>query len=186
MEFKNEFNWDTIIALSVSIVSIVFTYVQVRIQRTHNKKTVKPIGKIRIGDYENNIFVKLENSGVGPLIIKQILTKNKTLLTTKSFIEILPSELQNRIVWTNFTGSYEGRTIIPGQSLELIVWTINDSYKKMQNADDRIAQDRNDLRKALKDVCISISYTDIYEEEEFKEELSNAEFNSWYGRHENK
>ncbi|MCZ2472470.1 hypothetical protein G9H62_06445 [Aquirufa ecclesiirivi] len=182
IEFKNELNWDTIIALSVSIVSIVFTYIQVRIQRTHNKKTVKPIGRIRIGDYQNNIFVKVENNGVGPLIIKQILIKRDTLQTTKSLIDILPNDLTKRITWTNFTGSYEGRTIIPGQSLELIVWTINSSYEGKSN--DIIENDRNDLRKALKEISVSVTYTDIYEKEEFMHDLSREEFSSWYGRHE--
>jgi len=186
MEFKNELNWDTLIALVVLIVSILFTYVQVRIQRTHNKKTVKPIGRIRIGDYQSNIFVKLENSGIGPLIVKQILIKTQTLQTTTSFIDILPSELTKRITWTNFTGSYEGRTILPGQSLELIVWTINDSYKRIENEADReakINKDRDDLRKALMEVSVSTTYTDIYEKDEFIEELGHEEFNSWYGRH---
>jgi hypothetical protein len=185
MEFKNELNWDTIIALSVSIASIVFTYIQLRIQRTHNKKTVKPIGRIIIGDYENQIFVKLENSGVGPLIIKEILTKNKKIQTTNSFISILPDDLKRRITWTNFTGDYQGRTIIPGQSLELVVWTINQSYEKTASGDERIFKDRNDLRKALKDICVSVNYTDIYENEEFTHELNNEKFNACYGRHEN-
>ena len=190
VEFENKINWEGIIALCalvVSVVSIVFTIIQVQLQRTHNKKTVKPIGRIRIGDYQSNIYVKIENSGVGPLIVRQILIKNKTLETKKSFIDILPADLTKRVVWTNFTGSYEGRTIIPGQSLELIVWTINDSYKKIADENERetkINQDRSDLRKALKDVSVSVIYTDIYEREEFKHELTNDEFKDWYGRHE--
>jgi hypothetical protein len=185
VDFKNEINWEGIIALCalfVSVVSIVFTIIQVQLQRIHNKKTVKPIGRIRIGDYQNNIFVKVENNGVGPLIIKQILIKNNTLQTTKSLIDILPADLTKRITWTNFTGSYEGRTIIPGQSLELIVWTINGSYEG--KTQDVIEKDRNDLRKALKDISVSVSYTDIYEKDDFKYELSSDEFSSWYGRHE--
>lgn len=190
IEFDNKINWDGIIALCalcVSIVSIVFTVIQLKIQRTHNKKTVKPIGRIKMGDYQNNIFVKIENNGVGPLIVRQVLIKNKTLQTTKSFIDILPADLTKRITWTNFTGSYESRTIIPGQSLELIVWTINDSYKKIDSETEReakIDQDRSELRKALKDVSVSLSYTDIYEKEEFRHELTSQEFNDWYGRHE--
>ena len=185
LDFKNEINWEGIIALCalvVSVVSIVFAIIQVQLQRIHNKKTVKPIGRIRIGDYQNNIFVKVENNGVGPLIIKQILIKSKTLQTTKSLIDILPADLTKRITWANFTGSYEGRTIIPGQSLELIVWTINSSYKG--KAKDVIDKDRNDLRKALKAISVSVTYTDIYEKEDFKHEISSDEFNSWYGRHE--
>ncbi|MCW4017008.1 MAG: hypothetical protein NWF06_11615 [Candidatus Bathyarchaeota archaeon] len=189
IEFENKINWEGIIALCafvVSIVSIVFTIIQVQLQRTHNKKTVKPIGRIRIGDYQNNIYVKIENNGVGPLIVRQIQIKREKLQTTESFIDILPADLTKRITWTNFTGSYEGRTIIPGQSLELIVWTINDSYKKITDELERetiINQDRSDLRKSLKKVSVSITYTDIYEKEEFKQELTNKEFNDWYGRH---
>lgn len=187
IDFKNEINWEGIIALCalvVSVVSIVFTVIQVRLQRIHNKKTVKPIGRIRIGDYQSNIFVKIENNGIGPLIIKQILIKSKVLQTTKSLIDILPTDLTKRITWTNFTGSYEGRTIIPGQSLELIVWTINSSYDG--KSQDVIEKDRSDLRKALKDISVSVCYTDIYEKENFKHELTTEDFSSWYGRHEDK
>jgi len=182
IEFKNELNWDTIIALFVAIISIRFTYVQVNTQRIHNKKTVKPIGHIRIGDYEDNIFVKVENHGVGPLIVKNILIKRKKLQTTNSLIDILQTEITKNIIWTNFTESYEGRTILPGQSLELIVWTINSSYINKPTED--IEKDRNNLRKALKEISVSITYTDIYEEEDFLKELSNDDFSSWYGRHE--
>lgn len=185
IELLNEINWDRIIplcALVISIVSIIFTIIQVQLQRIHNKKTVKPIGRIRIGDYQDHIFIKIENNGLGPLIIKQILTKNKFKNTTESFIDILPQELTIRIPWTNFTGAYEGRTIIPGQSLELIVWRINGSYDG--KAQEVIDKDRSDLRKALQDISISVTYTDVYEVEEFKHELTNEKFNYWYGRHE--
>jgi hypothetical protein len=44
---------------------------QINVQRTDNGKTVKPIGQIQIDNYENEIFVRLENSKVGSMIKNQ-------------------------------------------------------------------------------------------------------------------
>jgi hypothetical protein len=170
-----------IYSFCLSIIAIGFTAFQAITQRIHNKKTVKPIGRIRIGDYEDNIFVRIENSGVGPLIIKKVSIQNGKLHTTRSLIDILPADLTKRIDWTNFTKEYEGRAIIPGQALELIVWTINSSYENKSS--DVIEKDRRDLRKALKELSISMIYTDIYEEKNFEHEQKNDYFRDCYGRH---
>ena len=79
-----------------------------------------------------------------------------------------------RITWTNFTGDYEGRTILPGHKLELIVWSINESYHKLPQ--ERIELDRNELREALCDASVTLTYTDIYEEKEFKYEHGTDKF----------
>src|SRR5687767_15321466 len=63
-------------ALFVSLLSIVLTLVTLKIQRTHNFKSVTPVASILIGDYEDLIEVKLRNSGVGPLIIKKVLVSD--------------------------------------------------------------------------------------------------------------
>lgn len=62
-----------ILALVTSISAVIFTWLGLKIQRTHNFKSVRPIGKIRIGDYESNIFIRIDNYGTGPLIIKHIV-----------------------------------------------------------------------------------------------------------------
>ena len=62
--------WTAIAALFVSLLSIILTSLNLWMQRTHNRKAVLPIGHITVGDYENDIFVRLRNDGVGPLLIE--------------------------------------------------------------------------------------------------------------------
>lgn len=182
-QIENTKNWEVIIAcgaLIVSVASVIFTWRQLKMQREHNLKSIKPIGRICIGDYENKIYVAIENCGIGPMIINEILTKNSIHQTKEKFIDILSEELADRIVWTDFTGRYPGRSILPGAMLNLLVWTPNDSYKDKQES---IEIDKKDLRNELKDVKLFVSYKDIYESTTYKTEL---DFNDWFGRHESK
>jgi hypothetical protein len=162
-------------ALIVSILSVIFTWFTLKYQRLHNYKTVRPIGIIVAGDYENKIFIRLDNSGIGPLIIKKVVVKNKTL-EASTVIDIIPTDLSKRIVWTDFAAALEQKTIPAGQQLNLIVWTPN-NYQDDNHG--RISQDRTDLRRALKDVTVTLSYTDVYERNVFKDERSL----DWFGRH---
>ncbi|EJL63951.1 hypothetical protein [Flavobacterium sp. CF136] len=174
-------NWEAIIAtgaLIISLVSVIFTWQQLKIQRVHNLKSIKPIGRIRIGDYENKIYVAVENSGIGPMILNEILAKNNSREAKEKFIDILSKELTDRVVWTDFTGRYPERSILPGSMLNLLVWTPNDSY---DNKPEAIEIDKKDLRNELKDIKLIVTYTDIYESTTYKTEL---EFKEWFGRHE--
>lgn len=40
-------------------------------QRTHNKKSVLPLGFISLANYEDLLRIKIINTGIGPLIIKK-------------------------------------------------------------------------------------------------------------------
>ena len=166
------------LALIVSIVSIVFTAIQVNIQKTHYKNLVKPISKIGLGDYENHIFLKISNNGLGPLIVKKITVKNKYLTTESSFIDILPKEFAKSTHWENYTTKYEGRVLRQGQYLELISW--KQSIAEEYHSPKKVKEQRDALRSCLKDVSIDIKYTDIYGKEEFSEYLS---LNEWFSRY---
>ena len=56
-------------ALLVSSVSIILAIFNMTTQRTHNRKSLMPIAHVRLGDYENRIFVQLHNDGIGPMLI---------------------------------------------------------------------------------------------------------------------
>ena len=40
--------------------------------KEQNKNSVRPILNVSVGDYEDNIYVRLHNNGVGPAIITRI------------------------------------------------------------------------------------------------------------------
>lgn len=132
-----------IAAIIISIVSIIFTFWQIRLQRTHNKKSVKPIGQIVIGDYDNEIFVKLENSGIGPMIVTKSDFKKGNVLK-KSLIDLMP----NDIIYADFIKFVENKTIRQSQSINLLKVSFSN------NANNYITKYR--IKKELQDIFIEI------------------------------
>lgn len=57
-----------ILAIAASTVSILIAIMNMRWQRIHYRKTLMPIGSISMGDYEDNIFVRLRNEYLGTSI----------------------------------------------------------------------------------------------------------------------
>jgi hypothetical protein len=60
-------------ALFVSSVSIILAIFNMTTQRTHNRKSLMPIAHVRLGDYENRLFVQLHNDGIGPMLIDHMV-----------------------------------------------------------------------------------------------------------------
>lgn len=163
-------------AFLVSIASLCFTSRELKLQRQHNYKAVKPIGNIVVGDYENKIFIRIDNDGIGPLIIKKLTVKNQER-TKDTIIDIIPAEISKRIQWSDFATSLEKKAIPAGQKLNILVWEINDTYKHL--GQEKIIKDRTDLRDVLKDITMTLDYTDVYEVKKYQIEQSL----NWFGRH---
>jgi hypothetical protein len=164
----------SICALAVSIVSVVFTWLSLKYQREHNYKSVKPIGIIDIMDYESNLSVKITNCGVGPLIIKRVNVVNGTINCT-NLVDLMPESMfAGRLVWTSFARDLEKHVIPNGQSIDLILWKPDKDWTPEINNDDR-----QKIRKALKDACVTLDYLDIYELNSYSVTLKLE----WFGRH---
>ena len=55
--------------LIVSILALVLTFYQLRLQRIHNEKSLKPLPQIDLLDKDGLLYVRVQNNGVGPMII---------------------------------------------------------------------------------------------------------------------
>jgi hypothetical protein len=62
--------WDATVLISV--LALVGLYCQVYLQRTHNEKSLKPLGQIDFRDRQNQLFVRISNNGIGPLIVDRL------------------------------------------------------------------------------------------------------------------
>jgi hypothetical protein len=158
----------------ISVVAIIFTYIGLSIQRKHNHKSLKPIGKIRSFNYENNISLRIDNYGTGPLIIKSIFVNGEDIGSEKGIIDYIPNKFADSLGWRNYTGSYPGRAIPPNENLELLAWSPT-NYKK--NETKKMESDKKKLRKILKDMTVKVVYMGIYENEIFTDEMKLT----WYG-----
>ena len=165
-------------AIIISIIAVIFTAWSLKVQRKHNIKSIRPIGKIRIGDYESNIYIRIDNSGIGPLILLKIFLNGNEIPVDKMLLDSIPLGRRNNIRWKNYTGNYKNRTIPIGENLELIRWTPESDFQKNP---EEIETTKNNIRDTFQNWNLKIEYTDIYESETYTDELNL----SWFGRNNN-
>jgi len=166
-------NLIAVLALVTSIVSILYTAKSLKIQREHNFKSVKPIAHIDLGDYETDIYIKITNNGIGPLIIKNVQITNGTI-SSENLIDILPENIRLNTLWNTFSAKIITQSIRVDNHLFLL-------QKKFPN-DNSISPEqeslRTELREALKHIIIKIEYTDIYEVNKY---ITTKDL-AWFGR----
>ena len=152
------------------VIALVFAAISLRVQRKHNRLSVKPIAIISAADYKDRISVYLQNQGTGPLIIKKLLFTDEDNGTSSSLIEFFGAEFSN-VVWRTFTGNIDGWAILPGEHKTLIE-LVGDPL------DDNFAASRNRVRKVLAPVKVKVHYQDIYE----KDMPVKTRTLDWFGR----
>ena len=145
-----------IAALFVSFLSIVLTTVSLWMQRTHNRKSFLPIGYIAVGDYEDDILVRLRNDGNGPLIVESMTvfpTGNQD--EHKSSIIAFMPDLPGDYAWTTFVSDIKGSAISPAGHITLIELKGDPGEKNFEAAKEIV---RNHL--AL--LSVTIAYRNVY------------------------
>src|ERR1700683_261875 len=143
-------------ALLVSTVSIILAIFNMTTQRTHNRKSLMPIAHVRLGDYENRLFVELHNDGIGPMLIDNIAVSKSRGWSKKqaSFMGLVPA-LPTGILWTNFVTDLSGRALPAGEDFTSMLGEGDSSDQKFLAA-------RQIVRQALSDLQIVVKYSDIY------------------------
>jgi len=151
----------------VSLTAIAISLISLYWQRTHNRKSVKPIGIITLSDYEDLLGIKIQNAGVGPLIFKSITTVNEEGKSKDYPIDWMPSG----IIWSDVRRELENHSIVPGDIAVLLEYEVdlNDSKSK---------KTRDTIRSILKDLRGIVKYTDVYEKKIFSADRSL----DWFGR----
>lgn len=136
----------SVCAVIISIISMNFMIIFSIFQIKHNKNSVKPISAIKYSDYEDELTVKIENVGTGPLTIKKLLFKNDSK-ETSTLISLMPQINQ---LWTTFAESVDGWTIPVGSQLILL---------QLHPENEEI---KSSIRKELSKITITLEYMDIY------------------------
>lgn len=159
-------NWATILTIIIALAAVFISIITYRSQVEHNKNSVKPIIDISLGDYVNDLFVKVKNKGVGPATIQSI----HCLRTTDGLQQDEPALINYfrdfPFVWTTFANDIKDRTISAGGEMILLE----------AKCDNTEALD--EIRSRLKDIEIRIEYVNIYNDcmPTRKRDLS------WFGR----
>jgi hypothetical protein len=177
MKFTPEFCLG-LLAFITSLVSIYYTHTGLQIQREHNIKSILPIGDISLGDYENNIFVRIDNNGIGPMIIKELKVFNLEV-SGYNIIDLIPEEINQNITWTDFVSKVKNTAINPGNPLYLIHKEFTDNL--IQNDVLLDIENRKELRECLSTFTVELTYTDVYS----KNNYVITRNLDWFGRHQN-
>jgi hypothetical protein len=138
-----------VIAVLMSIVSIIITILFSKKQIEHNKNSVRPICDIRYKDYEDKISVSILNAGTGPIIIENLVCKNHTREAPK-LISLMPKEIKT---WTTFCDDLTGKPIAVGGERILIELNPKEDDKDIKYS----------VRNALKDITVYVEYKDIFD-----------------------
>jgi len=182
MCYLNFFDSETIIAicaLIVSVVSIIISVRTLKLQRTHNEKSVKPLGQIILNDYENMITVDIRNVGIGPMILRELIVTNSKGEIKDNLLDFIDLEMPDGLTWSDYVKQVKDRVVAVGERIVLIgvdFESIESPNKDSMNQLDRF---RDGLRKTLGEIAVKIHYTGIYENE-----IQNTERKlDWFKRH---
>lgn len=159
-------------ALFVSLLSLLLTTFSMTTQRFHNRVSLMPIGFIMVGDYEDNIFVRLYNYGVGPMLITK-LTVNRTNTSEEARSTLIDyvSDLPNGLYWSNFVEHVDGRVVAKDGHITLI-------HLEGSSANKKFASARDTLRRELSSLTVTVAYKNIYGQ---KMKPANRSLD-WFGR----
>lgn len=133
-------------ALGVSVWAL-------RVQRRHNRISVRPIPEVSMVDGVNSISVTLRNNGVGPLVIRRMrVTKGNE--SRENIIDWM-NEYMPEMDWTNFASIPPDRTISQNDEVTLIELT--------EEPDEQgFVTIRDMARTKLSQLVVTVEYTDVY------------------------
>lgn len=151
----------SICAIIISFISLLMSIIFSTIQIIHNKKSVKPISNIVCRNYEDEIAIRIENVGIGPLIVKKLIVKSKDKVAT-DVISLMPNIGQNYVTYIK---GLNGNAIGVGETKILI--QVNPKWPIVAKT----------VREALKDMVITLEYQDIYG----KKFIDQCNLNKSYG-----
>ena len=146
------------LALILSFSSTILTLFSVSLQRKHNRVSVKPLVICDITDSLNQVSVKIQNNGLGPLIIKkfEVFENNKYL--NDNLIELMPESLET-VFWGDFVQKINNRVIRQGEELTILQLSGSVSSPTFINF-------RDVIRRTLSRFTIRIHYESLYKEKQ--------------------
>lgn len=143
----------------------MLTCYQLYLQRVHNEKSLKPLGQIELGDTNKGIYVHIQNNGIGPLIVDNLIFM-KSGNQYKSISDCL--SLDPKSYLHTFIDNILKKVIQPNSKLVVF-------EKNIENLSN---EDINQVRRQLSIITVKVNYKDIYDNKfSFEKNLE------WFSRH---
>lgn len=156
--------WD--VTVLISVLALVGLFCQVYLQRTHNEKSLKPLGQVDFRDRHDQLYVRVSNNGVGPLIVDGLLfiKEGKSYTTIEECLD-LDKRSYARL------DSHESvrKVILPNSFL-----TIFETRFEPHEGEAAIDQ----ARKQLAPITLKVEFRDIYDNK-----MTIERDFQWFARH---
>lgn len=150
----------SVIAIIIAFAGILLSRYTARLQREHNILSLRPIGYIILLNYEDVIGVKIVNFGVGPMIILDLKVEDKQKRTTNTLIEYISKKMHGE-TWSDFVEEVVKRPLAQDHEIVLFAFRDNGNYSRID-----FIRIRDELRCLLKDLKITVTYEDLYHNED--------------------
>jgi hypothetical protein len=156
----------SILAFFVAVIALFTSIWQGIIARTHNRKSVRPIPDLYLGNFINQVQICVRNYGIGPLLVKNFSVSGSGK-QADSIVEIVCSP-PNDFPWANYSCSTQF-TISAGEEKEMLRFEL----PKIENrhCNTFLIQLKSELSKLV----VEFDYEDIYgKQQHFTHDLT------WY------
>ncbi|WP_421825907.1 hypothetical protein [Larkinella sp.] len=136
------------IAVLVSWLALLATLYQLRLQRTHNEKSLQPLGQIDLEDRQGHLFIHVTNNGMGPMIIEKLLfwKDGKMHTTIEACLDLAPQS------YTAIGVNESVRKVILPNGRLVIFET------RFENGEE----DPHRVRQQLSPIRLQVAFRDIY------------------------
>jgi hypothetical protein len=153
------------LAIIISLLALLTTFYQLYLQRHHNEKSLKPLGQIEVYDRKKHIYVHIQNNGLGPLIIDNVVFV-KGGIKYETITECLT--LDTKSYWHVSISTSQKKVILP--NAHLIVFDTN--------TENHLLEEIENIRKQLSPITLKVCCRDIYDNTfSFERNLE------WFSRH---
>lgn len=152
-------------AIAISVLALIATFYQLYLQRTHNEKSLRPLGQIKFVDQKTQLAVQIENCGLGPMIIES-LSFSKEGKASSKIDEYL--DLDSRSFFSASIDSKIKKVLTPSGQMDVFAKDVTS-----------LTPEEIDLvRGKLSIIDVKLVYRDIYNNQ-FTAERSLQ----WFSRH---
>lgn len=156
--------WD--VSLFVSVLALVGLFCQVYLQLTYNEKSLKPLGQIDFRDRRDQLYVRISNNGVGPMIIDglRFIKDGKCYATIEDCLEL------DRRSYARL-GDHESvrKVILPNSFLTIF---------EVSLAPEEDETAFNQVRDQLSAISLKVDFHDIYDNK-----MTIERDFQWFARH---
>lgn len=126
-----------------------------RLETQREREFVRPFANLDSGDYEDNIYVKIQNVGLGPMVITKCECYSALEPTKKTadLVKLMPG--LGGYPWKTFTIGGPPN-VIPRDGESILIQLTPKGEEK------EFAPLRTQVRRALRDIVVEVHYEDMF------------------------